>query len=614
MSSEEEATAANVLSQMSQIQQISCETIEATVINVGHHCDVETTGTQVVEIQMQGVPVVEGSETPSVQRVEQPETSLVDNNEQVQAQLESGQVAISIPVATEPSRAVPTRTASGGGRVYACEYCGKEFNKSYNLKTHIRVHTGERPYQCEECGHGFANLGDLKRHARTHTGEKPFKCGYCGKVFSDFGSHKRHLRLHTGFKPFRCEHCQREFTRLDSYKNHIRLHTGDRPYKCDTCEKEFNYLTTYKRHLNIHIGEKPFACEHCDKKFTRLNYLKNHLNTHAKHSSQESQTDFKFDTNNPEASMDEDSQETLVAMAEETAAARSIRDESKNMNDSDPDKEGEDLRRLVAAVDKVQGSEVSDATKASETKVPDTSLLQQVTQVLGEIVPHNLSAELTEGAGGPQIVVQGADHEGSEFKITLAQQLLLAQQILNQLQTQRHDREENGAGEGQTGTEQAQIATVTIPELTAELAEQIVSQAAAQQAAGEHSTLQTSAGEGILIQSSAGMLHVPEGGASQGTGQPGMVIGTEVMVRNARENEDAEMVTEHVLQESTAVPETSEHGVPLGDSNAVYVAIDPSQADVQQILGQIQAITSSQLQQAQAGEQSHDNGQENQCE
>ena len=46
MSSEEEATAANVLSQMSQIQQIPCETIEATVINVGHQCDVETTAPQ----------------------------------------------------------------------------------------------------------------------------------------------------------------------------------------------------------------------------------------------------------------------------------------------------------------------------------------------------------------------------------------------------------------------------------------------------------------------------------------------------------------------------------------------------------------------------------------
>lgn len=608
MSSEEEATAANVLSQMSQIQQISCETIEATVINVGHHCDVETTATQVMEIQMQAeVPVVEGSEVlqqvhavTSAEKVQQPEAPVVGGNE---AQLESGQVAITIPVTTAPSPVVPTRITTAGGRVYACEYCGKEFNKSYNLKTHIRVHTGERPYQCEECGHGFANLGDLKRHARTHTGEKPFKCEYCGKVFSDFGSHKRHLRLHTGFKPFRCEHCEREFTRLDSYKNHIRLHTGDRPYKCDTCAKEFNYLTTYKRHLNIHKGEKPFACEHCDKKFTRLNYLKNHLNTHAKHSSQESQTDFKFDSNNTDATMNEDCQETMGAMAEETVAAHSIRNESKN----DVELDKEDERELGSATEKAQGDDIPDATKPSETKVLDASLLQQVTQVLGEIVPHNLSAELTEGNGGPQIVVQGADHEGSEFKITLAQQLLLAQHLLNQVQTQRHGQGGSCSEDGEAGTEQAQIATVSIPELTPELAEQIVSQAAAQQAAGEHTTIQTSAGEGILIQSSPGVLHVPGEGTSQGTRQTGMVIGTEVMVHDASEGEDTEMVTEHVLQESTAVPVTSEHGVPLVDSEAVYVAIDPSQGDVQQILGQIQAITSSQLQRAQTSDQNDSN-------
>ena len=59
-----------------------------------------------------------------------------------------------------------------------------------------------------------------------------------------------------------------------------------------------------------------------------------------------------------------------------------------------------------------------------------------------------------------------------------------------------------------------------------------------------------------------------------------------------------QMVTEHVLQESTAVPVTSDVGVPLVGNNAVYVAIDPNQPDVQQLLGQIQAMAASQVQQA----------------
>ena len=66
-----------------------------------------------------------------------------------------------------------------------------------------------------------------------------------------------------------------------------------------------------------------------------------------------------------------------------------------------------------------------------------------------------------------------------------------------------------------------------------------------------------------------------------------------------------QVVTEHVLQESTTVPVTSEDGVPLVDSNAVYVAIDPNQPDVQQLLGQIQVMAAaSQVQQANE-EESH---------
>lgn len=51
------------------------------------------------------------------------------------------------------------------------------------------------------------------------------------------------------------------------------------------------------------------------------------------------------------------------------------------------------------------------------------------------------------------------------------------------------------------------------------------------------------------------------------------------------------------------MPVSSGDGVQLVDNDAVYVAIDPNQPDVQQLLGQIQAITASQVQQAEGDEQ-----------
>uniref|UniRef100_A0A1A9WET7 C2H2-type domain-containing protein n=1 Tax=Glossina brevipalpis TaxID=37001 RepID=A0A1A9WET7_9MUSC len=175
---------------------------------------------------------------------------------------------------------------------YVCEYCAKEFHKSYNYLRHRRLHTMERPFICVLCKKGFSTCTRLKQHSQIHRLDEKLgiirclhSCPLCELKFTFLSALDKHLKTHTDhLLTLNCQECHRTFDSFKSLIGHKHYNDIKDPELLilkNLLPEPINRQNSKKKNLSSAKERKQnFSCSLCGLNCKTIFHLKQHEERH----------------------------------------------------------------------------------------------------------------------------------------------------------------------------------------------------------------------------------------------------------------------------------------------------------------------------------------------
>lgn len=170
-----------------------------------------------------------------------------------------------------------------GDPVWECEHCLKQFPKIFHLDLHRKYCFGgkERPkkYLCSECGKGFYKPSALQIHMHSHSNDRSFVCDQCSKRYTSASALRLHVKsAHTNIQ-YECDQCKKQFRTVNNLKRHINDIHNRKEFHCHICSRKYADQAGFKNHMRIHTNEKKYACSEtgCDQRFHTCNQRLRHI-------------------------------------------------------------------------------------------------------------------------------------------------------------------------------------------------------------------------------------------------------------------------------------------------------------------------------------------------